>query len=109
MVPPFDTFWVVEANHQQVLNIALGGTVTRIADLSVLGNVAPAGLTLSPQGGVYVGLLSALPFAEGSAKGHPRRRRRHGDRRLDGPDGGNVDRRSRGRDALRAGDGDWQQ
>ncbi len=60
--------WVVEANHQQVLTVTPDGTITRIADLSLLGNVVPSGVALAPEGGVYVSFLSALPFTDGSAK-----------------------------------------
>ena len=60
--------WIVEANHQQVLTVTQDGAITRIADLSVLGNLAPAGIAPAPDGGVYVGFLSPLPFADGSAR-----------------------------------------
>ncbi len=60
--------WLSEANHQQVLTITPDGTITRIVDLSVVGNVAPTGIVLAPEGGVYVGFLSSLPFVDGSAR-----------------------------------------
>ncbi len=60
--------WIAEANHQQVISVQLDGTITRIADLSVVGNVAPAGIVGAPEGGAYVGFLSALPFTDGSAR-----------------------------------------
>ena len=67
MVAIDGVLWIAEANHQQVLTVTADGTVTRIADLSVLGNVAPAGIAPAPEGGVYVGFLAPLPFADGSA------------------------------------------
>lgn len=60
--------WIVEANHQQVITVTPEGAITRIADLSVLGNLAPAGIAPAPDGGVYVSFLSPLPFADGSAR-----------------------------------------
>ena len=68
MVAIDGTLWIVEANHQQVLTVTPGGAITRIADLSVLGNLAPAGIAPAPDGGVYVGFLSPLPFTDGSAR-----------------------------------------
>lgn len=60
--------WMSEANHEQVLTVTPDGTITRIADLSPVGNVAPTGILLAPEGGVYVSFLSSLPFTDGSAK-----------------------------------------
>ncbi|MGH2534207.1 MAG: ScyD/ScyE family protein [Thermomicrobiales bacterium] len=60
--------WIAEANHQQVLTVTPDGTIARVADLSVLGNAAPDALAPAPGGGVYVGLLTALPFTDGTAK-----------------------------------------
>ena len=68
MVAIDGVLWIVEANHQQVLTVTADGTITRIADLSVLGNLAPAGIAPAPEGGVYVGFLSPLPFADESAR-----------------------------------------
>lgn len=61
------TFWVVDPNSGQVLNVALDGTVTRIVDLSA-GHMVPTGLAAAPQGGVYVGYLTAVPFPDGVSK-----------------------------------------
>ncbi len=60
--------WLSEANHQQVLTVTPDGAISRVVDLSVVGNVAPTGIVLAPEGGVYVGFLSALPFTDGSAR-----------------------------------------
>ena len=60
--------WVLEPNSQGVLTVKPDGTVTRVADLSSAHNV-PASIALAPDGsGVYVGMLTAVPFADGSAK-----------------------------------------
>jgi hypothetical protein len=64
---PAGTFWVVDPNSSQVLSVALDGTVTRIADLSE-GHPVPTGLALAPQGGVYVGFLTAVPFVDGTSR-----------------------------------------
>lgn len=68
IIPGDGVLWLSEANHQQVLTVTPDGTITRIVDLSVVGNVAPTGIVLAPEGGVYVGFLSALPFTDGSAR-----------------------------------------
>lgn len=68
MIAGDEQLWIVEANHQQLLTVTSDGTISRIADLSVFGNVAPSGLALAPNGGVYVSFLSPLPFTDGSAK-----------------------------------------
>jgi hypothetical protein len=60
------TLWVVDPNSGQILNVALDGTVTRIADLSPEHPV-PTGLAAAPQGGIYVGNLTAVPFPDGAA------------------------------------------
>jgi sugar lactone lactonase YvrE len=60
-------FWVVESNQGQVLQITPAGDVTRIADLSA-GHPVPTGIALAPDGGVYVGNLSAFPYLDEAAK-----------------------------------------
>jgi hypothetical protein len=60
--------WVTEANHEQLLTITPDGAITRVADLSPLGNVVPTGLALAPNGGVYVGFLTAVPHPDGTSK-----------------------------------------
>jgi hypothetical protein len=61
------SFWVVDPNSGQILNVTLDGTVTRIADLSA-GHPVPTGLAAAPQGGVYVGYLTAVPFPDGASR-----------------------------------------
>ena len=60
-------FWVVESNQGQLLQITPAGDVTRVADLSV-GHPVSTGLAPAPDGGVYVGNLTAFPFLDGTAK-----------------------------------------
>jgi sugar lactone lactonase YvrE len=60
-------FWVVESNQGQVLQITPAGEVTRVADLSA-GHPVPTGIAPAPDGGVYVGNLTAFPFLDEAAK-----------------------------------------
>jgi hypothetical protein len=61
------TLWVDNPNSGEILSVSLDGTVTRIADLSA-GHLVPTMLAAAPQGGVYVGFLTAVPFPDGAAK-----------------------------------------
>ncbi len=60
-------FWVVESNQGQLLQITPAGVVTRVADLSA-GHPVPTGIAPAPDGGVYVGTLTAFPFLDEAAK-----------------------------------------
>jgi sugar lactone lactonase YvrE len=62
-----NSFWVDDPNSSQILNVALDGTVTRIADLSE-GHPVTTGLAADPEGGVYVGTLTPVPYLDGTAK-----------------------------------------
>jgi hypothetical protein len=59
--------WVGDPNSGQILTVAPDGTVTRVADLSA-GHPVPTRLALAPDGGVYVGTLTTVPFPDGAAK-----------------------------------------
>jgi hypothetical protein len=61
------SFWVVDPNSGQILNVTLDGTVTRIANLSQ-DHPIPTGLGADPEGGVYVGYLTPIPYLDGAAK-----------------------------------------
>ncbi|MCC7021863.1 MAG: ScyD/ScyE family protein [Thermomicrobiales bacterium] len=65
--PATGSFWVGDPNSGQLLNVALDGTVTRIVDLSAEHRV-PTGLVAAPQGGVYVGFLTPVPYPDGASK-----------------------------------------
>ncbi len=67
MVSDGESLWVSESNRGQILRVTPAGTITRIVDLSDPHRV-PTGLKLAPDGGVYVGFLTAAPFKEGSSK-----------------------------------------
>jgi hypothetical protein len=62
-----NTLWVDDPNSGQILNVALDGTVTRVVDLSAEHRV-PTGLAAAPQGGVYVGFLTPVPYPDGTSK-----------------------------------------
>jgi hypothetical protein len=61
------TLWVDSPNSGEILSVSLDGTVTRVVDLSA-GHLVPTMLAAAPQGGVYVGYLTAVPFPDGAAK-----------------------------------------
>jgi sugar lactone lactonase YvrE len=69
MLPTTDgsAFWIVESNQGQVLQITPAGEITRIADLSA-GHPVSTGIAPAPDGGVYVGNLTAFPYPDGAAK-----------------------------------------
>jgi hypothetical protein len=62
-----NTFWVVDPNSGQILNVGLDGSVSRVVDLSE-GHPVPTGLAAAPQGGAYVGFLTAAPFQDGTSR-----------------------------------------
>jgi amicyanin len=59
--------WVVESNEGQVLKVTPDGGITRLVDLSE-GHPVPTGIAPAPDGGVYVGNLTAAPYPNGAAK-----------------------------------------
>lgn len=59
--------WVSDPNSGQILSVTPAGVITRIADLSA-GHPVPTKMVLDPKGGIYVGTLTAVPFADGTAK-----------------------------------------
>lgn len=65
--PVAGTLWVGDPNSGQILSVTPDGTIARIADLSE-GHPVPTGLAAAPQGGVYVGFLTAVPFPNGASR-----------------------------------------
>jgi hypothetical protein len=65
--PDGSALWIVEANGGQVVTVTPDGVVTRVADLSQ-GHPVPTGIALAPEGGVYVGYLTAAPFLDGTSR-----------------------------------------
>jgi hypothetical protein len=62
--PADGAFWFSEANSNYVGRITLDGKISRIVDLSASNDVM-SGITPSPNGGVYVGHMSVVPYGEG--------------------------------------------
>ncbi len=58
--------WVSDPNNGQILSVTPDGVVNRIADLSA-GHPVPTQMVADPEGGVYVGTLTAVPFPDGAA------------------------------------------
>jgi plastocyanin len=62
------TLWVGDPNSGQILNVAVSdGSVDRVVDLSD-PHVVPTRLAVDPEGGVYVGTLTTVPFPDGTAQ-----------------------------------------
>lgn len=59
--------WVLEPNVGGLLSVTPDGTVTRVADLSA-GHPVPSAIVAAPDGGVFIGMLTAVPFPDGTAK-----------------------------------------
>ena len=62
-----NVLWVSDPNYGQILSVTPDGTITRIADLSE-GHMVPTKMVVDPNGGVYVGTLTTVPFPDGQAK-----------------------------------------
>jgi hypothetical protein len=62
-----DRLWITEAVGGRVLTVTPDGTITLVADLSPEHPVL-TGLALAPDGGAYVGNLTAIPYPAGAAK-----------------------------------------
>ena len=67
MVAGADRLWISQPNRDEILTVTPDGAVNRVVDLSA-GHPVLTGIALAPDGGVYVGTLTALPFPEGAAK-----------------------------------------
>jgi hypothetical protein len=62
-----NALWILESNSGQLLRAGLDGTITRVVDFSE-GNPVPTALTRAPDGGVYVGFLTHVPFEDGASR-----------------------------------------
>jgi hypothetical protein len=60
--------WVDNPNSEEILSVTPDGTIARIADLSSGEWHGPTGFALAPQGGIYVGTLTPVPYVDGTAK-----------------------------------------
>ena len=64
MITVDNTFYVVEANQGQLLKVTLGGTVTRVIDISASqGHAVPTAIDYY-HGNFYVGNLGAFPIVD---------------------------------------------
>ena len=71
MVPGDGVLWISESNHEQILTVTPDGTISRFIDLSPgaeFGTTVPTGIAPAPDGGIYVGFLTELPFPDGAAR-----------------------------------------
>jgi hypothetical protein len=59
--------WLTEAVGGRIVTVRPDGTVTLVADVSE-GHPVPTGMTIAPDGGVYVGFLTAIPYPDGTSK-----------------------------------------
>lgn len=67
MAPIDGGFLVTEGNSNQLLRVRLDGRISRVADLSA-GHPIPTGLTIGPDGAIYVGTFTAAPYPEVGAQ-----------------------------------------
>jgi plastocyanin len=68
MIAGDDELWVVEANSGQLLRVTRDGEITRVVDFSTPEHLVPTGLTMAPDGGLYVGFLTPAPYTDGASK-----------------------------------------
>jgi plastocyanin len=66
-MPDANVLWVSDPNSGQIVSVTPDGVITRVADLSE-GHPVLTKMALAPQGGVYVGTLTAVPFPDGAAR-----------------------------------------
>lgn len=62
-----DALLLTEAVGGQLIRVTPAGEIGRVADLSE-GHLVPSGVAVDPEGNAYVGLLTAAPYVDGSAK-----------------------------------------
>ena len=58
--------WVLNPNAGEIVSVTPDGTISRVVDLSE-GHPVPTGMAVDPQGGVFVGTLTSVPYPEGAA------------------------------------------
>ena len=62
-----DRLWISEAVGGRILTVTLDGEITLIADLSEM-MLTPTGIALAPEGGVFLGFETTVPFDDGTSK-----------------------------------------
>jgi glucose/arabinose dehydrogenase len=69
MLPVGGDLWVSDAVNAQILAVTPAGQISRVADLSTHRDtpITPDGLAPAPDGGVYAGDETVVPFVDGTA------------------------------------------
>jgi len=67
LFPTNNGFLVSEGNSNQLFQVGLDGSVSRLADLSA-GHPIPTGVTVAADGTIYVATFTATPYPEGGAQ-----------------------------------------
>jgi sugar lactone lactonase YvrE len=62
-----DRLWISEAVGGRIFTVTPDGSTTLVADISE-GHMVPTGMAIAPDGGVYVGFLTAIPYTDGTSK-----------------------------------------
>ena len=62
-----ERLWLSEAVGGRLVTVTPEGDVSLIADVSE-GHMVPTGLALAPEGGAYLGFLTAVPYVDGGSK-----------------------------------------
>lgn len=62
-----DRLWISEAVGGRIITVTPDGVVTLVADISE-GHPVPTGLAIAPDGGVYVGFLTAIPYPDATSR-----------------------------------------
>lgn len=62
-----DRLWITEAVGGLIITVTPDGTITLVADVSE-GHLVPTGMAIAPDGGVYVGFLTAIPYTDATSK-----------------------------------------
>ncbi len=62
-----ERLWLSEAVGGRLMTVTQDGTIALIADVSE-GHMVPTGLALAPEGGAYLGFLTAVPYLDGGSK-----------------------------------------
>ncbi len=62
-----ERLWLSEAVGGRLVTVTPEGDVSLIADVSE-GHMVPTGLALAPEGGAFLGFLTAVPYVDGGSK-----------------------------------------
>ncbi len=62
-----DRLWITEAVGGRIITVTPDGTITLVADVSE-GHPVPTGMAIAPDGGVFVGFLTAIPYTDATSR-----------------------------------------